>query len=208
VLFRSFRSERVARVFDVFGRDPRRFVGRDLDPTVFPDADALPEEDRRAVREAMRGAIVGGADALAREEQLTIEVLSLLDRCFAIDPSHRYTGLRALEAAFQNLTRTFLTQAVSVAPPPSLPHTPKDLVEELAQAQRRAGNLAARVADLERALAARPSVPAAAASASAPPQRNRDLVWVAILGMMMLLQLSTLLVVTALVALMWSGLGR
>jgi serine/threonine protein kinase len=199
-----FRTERVGRVFEIFGRDPRRFLGRDLDPSVFQDPDSMPEEDRRAVRECMRGSLAGGGpDAAAREEQLTEEVVTLLDRCFAIDPSHRFTTLRDLEAAFQNLTRSFLTQTVSMVGPPSLPHNPRDLVEELAQSQKRAGNLAARIAELERALAGRP-----AAASPAQPPRSRDLAWVAILGMMMLLQLSTLVVVTALMMLMWSGVGR
>lgn len=200
-----FRTERVARVFEIFGRDPRRFVGRDLDPTAFQDPDTLPEEDRRAIRDAMRGVIAGGPDAAEREAQLTEEVITLLDRCFSIEPSHRFTNLRDLEAGLQNLTRSFLTQAVSVASQPALPHSPRDLVEELAQAQKRAGNLAARVADLERALSEPPST---TTSSPLPARANRDLVWATILGMMMLLQLSTLIVVSALVSLMWSGLGR
>lgn len=199
-----FRSERVSRVFEVFGRDPRRFEGRDLDASAFQDPDALPEEDRRVVRDCMRGALAGGgADAALREEQLTEQVIGLLERTFAVEPSHRFTSLRDLEAAFQSLTRSFLQQTVTMISPPSLPHTPKDLLEELSQSQKRAGNLAARVAELERELTRRVPTPAA------PPVRpTRDWLWVAVLGMMMLLQLTTLVVVSLLVALMWSGLGR
>lgn len=201
-----FRTERVARVFEVFGRDPRRFVGRDLDAAAFQEPDALPEEDRRVIRECMRGTLAnGGPDAAAREEQLTEQVLNLVERCFAIDPSHRYTQLRDLEAALQNLTRSFLQQRVTMVSPPSLPHTPQDLLEELAQSQKRAGNLAARVSELERELASRASAPTAAPVTG---RGARDLVWAAILGMMMLLQLTTLLVVMLLVGLMWSGLAR
>jgi serine/threonine protein kinase len=200
-----FRSERVARVFEIFGRDPRRFVGRDLDASAFQDPDTLPDEDRRVVRECMRGALVSaGPDAAAREAQLTEQTVTLLDRCFAIDPSHRFTNLRDLESAFQNLTRSFLAQRVELVSPPSLPHTPGDLLEELAQSQKRAGNLAARVSELERELSGRPVVPGAPATS----RGSRDVVWVLILGMMMVLQLTTLLVVMALVVLMWSGLAR
>ncbi|MBT3224186.1 MAG: protein kinase, partial [Proteobacteria bacterium] len=116
-----FRMERMNQLVEVFGHDPTRFLDRDIDAEAFADPLRLPEDDRRAVGDTLVG--VFGVEDDDREGQLSEEVLELLDHCMAIDPAHRFTDARALAAAFEKLTRSYIQLAASNAnraltPPP------------------------------------------------------------------------------------------
>lgn len=197
-----FRSERVVRVFEVFGRDPRRFADRELDPDAFPDPLAIPEEDRRAVRDGFKGMFGAGADAEAREKQLAGAVLEILDRALSIDPAHRYTDCRDLAAAFEALTRTFI--ALSATAEPSGVTTVPDPVElqRVAEAERARNRLLVlQVAKLEaelRLLERRTPTPAPVGRVPAPP-----VWWGVALVVLVAMHVFTLLAVAVLVALQW-----
>ncbi|MCB9685743.1 MAG: protein kinase [Alphaproteobacteria bacterium] len=199
-----FRMERVGKVFEVFGRDPRRFVDRDLDAQAFPDPLVLPEEDRRTVRDAVRGLFGASEDALAREEELYEELVGLLDRAMSIDPAHRFTNLRDLAAAFQTLTRNYLAISALVVQGPLSAASPDQLARELAVSQRRAGQLAARVSELEAEIVRlRSATPTP--SRSGVPTWASQLGWVGVaLGAMFLLQALTLGITLVLTILIWS----
>lgn len=108
-----FRSERVNGMYQLYAKDPKRFRGRDLDPDAFHSPLRLPEEDRRAVREALAGWL----PTSAAEEELAEELLLVLDRTMSIDPAHRFTSCRDLAAAFENLTRKYIQLSATDTPP-------------------------------------------------------------------------------------------
>jgi serine/threonine protein kinase len=101
-----FRMQRVNQIAEVYARDPQRFHDRDLDAAAFPDPLRIPEEDRRAVLDALRGLF--GPDGERREQQLARELLDTLDRAMSIEPKHRFTDARDLAAAFERLTRIYI----------------------------------------------------------------------------------------------------
>lgn len=101
------RSQRVHQVIDLYGRDPARFRDKPLDPSLFPEPDRLPEADRRALRDGLRG-IFGDE---ASEQRFGDAVETVLDRALAIDPARRYPSAAALAEAFEGLTRDYITLA-------------------------------------------------------------------------------------------------
>lgn len=109
-----FRMERVARIMEVYGRDPQRFEERDLEPEAFADPLRIPDEDRQAVRDALRGVFGEAVDPEDAEDRLAEDVVTLLDRALSIDPAHRFTDARDVSAAFEGLTRSFLALSAHV----------------------------------------------------------------------------------------------
>jgi serine/threonine protein kinase len=109
-----FRMQRISQVHEVYGRDPTRFFDKDLDADAFPDALKLPEEDRRAVRDALRGAF--GRPDDKREDELARETVDVLERAMSIEPKYRYTDARDLAAAFERLTRVYIELSSSPEP--------------------------------------------------------------------------------------------
>ncbi len=114
-----FRTQRVSQVLEVYAKDPTRFESRDLDPGAFPDPLRLPEEDRRQVRDGVRG--IFGADRRAAEDEIADLLLDLLDRAMSIDPAHRFTSARDLGVAFEELTRRYVALAATMSAVATLP---------------------------------------------------------------------------------------
>jgi serine/threonine protein kinase len=112
-----FRTRRMEQIHQIYAAEPLRFRERDLEPDAFPDPLRLPEEDRRAVRDALAGVLPtsDGDDAIADE------LLVILDRALSIDPAHRYTSCRDLAAAFEQLTRSYLHRAAAGQTNPGAP---------------------------------------------------------------------------------------
>ncbi len=148
-----FRMERVARVMEVYGRDPQRFEDRDLDPEAFPDPLRIPDEDRQAVRDALRGVFGDAVDPDEAEGKLADEVVALLDRALSIDPAHRFTDARDISAAFEGLTRAFLALSAHVESP-TRNMDPDELVAALENERVRNAVLRQRLGHLEAQLAA------------------------------------------------------
>jgi serine/threonine protein kinase len=155
-----FRMQRINQIHEVYGRDPTRFAGRDLDPEAFPDPLRMPEEDRRAVRECLRGVFSREAGPRTtstpeaddgRENELARELLEVFDRALAIDPKHRYTDARDLAAAFEKLTRAYIELASPTAPPPAVPPVvePLPASHEVNETEDRARELEDEVAKLK-----------------------------------------------------------
>lgn len=201
-----FRMERVARVFEIYGRDPQRFVDRPLDPDVFPDPLRIPDEDRQSVRESIRGVFGARADAQGLEEALAEKVSELLDRAVSIDPAHRFTDARDMTAAFEALTRDFLALAAQVDPPED---DPEDLRTQLEQSRLRNKGLEERLAKLEVALAARlegaEGAAVAAASPVAPVHVRLPIWWSMLLALTVVLQLVTVAALVLLALVTWSA---
>ncbi len=82
-----FRTHRTALVADLQLRHPTRFADRDLEPEAFVSPDRLPDKDRNAIEECLRGIY----DNAAFEARLATEVINLVDRALLIDPARRYT---------------------------------------------------------------------------------------------------------------------
>jgi len=198
-----FRMERIARVFEVFGRDPQRFVDRDLDPDAFPDPLRVPDEDRQSVREALRG-VFGRSSSDELEEQLAEMVCELLDRAVSIDPAHRFTDARDMSAAFESLTRGYLALVSSDGDAPD--EDPMELRAQLDQSRLRNKELEERLGKLEQALSSLPEVAGNGASASRPLVRVRLPVWWSmLLAATVVLQVVTLTLLAAFTVLVWSG---
>jgi serine/threonine protein kinase len=137
-----FRMQRIHDIMEVYAKEPTRFRDRDLLVEAFSDPVRIPEQDRRAVRESLRGAF--GAEDPQREEVLGKELLEVLDRALAIEPRYRFTDARDLAAAFERLLRLYLELSAPAArtPTPVLPPPdPAPFVkarEEAVRAQREA----------------------------------------------------------------------
>jgi len=204
-----FRMERIARVFEVFGRDPQRFVDRELEPDAFADPLRIPDEDRQSVREAVRGVFGQRPDADAVEEQLAEMVSELLDRAVSIDPAHRFTDARDMSAAFEALTRNFLALAAVDDDAPEA--DPVQLRNELDQSKRRNKELEERLGKLEQALsklpeAGRTPMPISRSATDARSVRVRLPVWWSmLLAATVVLQVVTLTILAAYAVVVWSG---
>lgn len=173
-----FRMQRLNQIAEVYARDPQRFHDRELDASAFPDALRLPEEDRRAVLDAMRGMF--GPDGEKREQQLARELMDLLDRAMSIEPKHRFTDARDLAAAFERLTRIYieLSAPPRVPVPVSAPQAKAEeaenrleqLQEELQVLRERLQEVQAQAAYAEeRARSGLPAMTPAPAPPAAPP---------------------------------------
>ncbi len=148
-----FRMERASQVIRIFERDPTRFFERDIDPDDFDDPLRVPDEDRRAIRDAMRG--VFGDEDPRREERLAREVLEVMDQATSIEPAHRFTDARGLAAAFERLTRLYLEMtasgpsiAVDTVPEDSTTTVPLAVLDEKEAAERRVDELSNEVRSL------------------------------------------------------------
>lgn len=136
----KFRMQRLNDIHEVYGRDPTRFKDRELDADAFPEPLRLPEEDRRTVRDCLRGVFGGGPTDDEREQMLTSELLDVLDRAMSIDPKLRYTDARDLAAAFESLTRTYIELSAQ-------PHNPVGHTDVLVRAREQADAKAAALLD-------------------------------------------------------------
>lgn len=139
-----FRTARVEQVLEIYRREPTAFADARLDAGAFPDPLRMPEADRRAVRDAVRG--VFGSDGEDREHALSEAVLDVLDRALSIDPAHRYTSARDLAAAFEDLTRRYITLSAESEEAPTL------IAPRPGAAEGRAERLEEQVASLRLAL--------------------------------------------------------
>ncbi len=81
-----FRTHRAALVADLQLRRPTLFADRELDASVFPSPERLPDKDRAAIADALRDTL--GNTLL--EERLVADATNLLDRALQIDPARRY----------------------------------------------------------------------------------------------------------------------
>ena len=203
-----FRTQRHNQIIEIFGREPTLFRDKPIDPERFPDPLRLPEEDRRAVRESLRGCF--GEPSDEREDDLADALLFVLDRALSIDPSHRYTDARDLSAAFENLTRTYIAlaaQGPEPGPPPAKPNT-EELVQDRENSERVVMDLQSQVRRLRELLAeanhqprATP-VPAQPIQIEAPSVEIRLPKWVVVLMISLLVMLFfTMLLVLVLVGL-------
>lgn len=193
-----FRMERVARIMEVYGRDPQRFEDRDLDPEAFPDPLRIPDEDRQAVRDALRGVFGDAVDPEQAEEKLADEVVTLLDRALSIDPAHRFTDARDVSAAFEGLTRTFLALSAHVESA-TRNMDPDELVAALENERVRNAVLRQRLGHLESQLA----TPAVAA---APPVVQVPL-WMTTLLLGSVFMQAVTFVAVVVLSLLWATSG-
>lgn len=104
-----FSPSRADQVLDVYRSEPARFVEKPLDPTAFSSPENLPQADRSAVRESLRGAL--GDDDEELEGELTESVLAVLDRALAVGPERRFPDAASLANAFDDLARRWITLA-------------------------------------------------------------------------------------------------
>jgi len=104
-----FRMHRMDQVLALFDKAPTRFKGKHLAPAAFPDPLTLPEADRTAIAEALRG--VFGAEDPDREAALTEAFALVIERATSIDPSHRYTSANDLAVAFEEVATQFISLA-------------------------------------------------------------------------------------------------
>lgn len=81
-----FRTHRAALVGDLQLRRPNIFADRLLDPAMFTSPERLPDKDRAAVADAIRGLF----DNPNLEDRLIADAVNLLDRALQIDPERRY----------------------------------------------------------------------------------------------------------------------
>ena len=96
-----FRSHRVALVSDLHQRKPALFIDKPLDPTQFASPTRLPDKDRVAIAECLRGCF-----ATADHEAAVVEAtLSVLDRAMQIDPQARYADAAEMALALADLAR-------------------------------------------------------------------------------------------------------
>ena len=201
-----FRMRRVDQVVDVYGRDPTRFVDRELDPELFADPLRMPEEDRRVVLDAVRGLF--GADGEAREQELGRELLDVFDRSMTIDPQLRYTDARDLSAAFEKLLRAYLELAsprrvASPAPPEDETAATRSRREAEVRAEQLTGDIEVareRITELEAAIAAVQADRDALASRPPvvmPKVKPAPAWWGGALVLLVVIQTATLALVTA-----------
>ncbi len=197
-----FRTGRMAQVLEVYRNDPSRFLEQDIDGSAFQSPLRLPDADRRAVRDALRGAF--GDDGDEREDTFAAQLLDVLERCLSVDPAHRYTAARDLAAAFEGLTRSYIGLTAQTprpaparrAPPPEEQPTEVTGAKDLELTMLRA-KLRDTEARLERATQPPPPPRKASkpvAPRPAPASRTSPLV-VGVLALMVLMQVVTLVVV-------------
>lgn len=105
-----FRTHRVHLITDLRTRKPTLLVGREVDPSRFLYPDRLPDQDRRAVLQALEG-VFGERDE-DREVALAADVVRVLDRALRIEPVRRYVDpvemsrdLRALANRFHRIAK-------------------------------------------------------------------------------------------------------
>lgn len=207
-----FSPARADQVSEVYRRSPARFFEQPLDPTAFPTPERLPEPDRNAVRESLRGAL--GDEDEALEAELTEGVLSVLDRALSIAPDRRFADAETLANALDDLARQWISLAARKEEQgnPAAPAGPvvEALIRERDVARARASavqselhSLQDRVDDLQSALR-NAQVMGEPVTVEVPvmrPGADRT-VWVlAGLGGVALLQVATLLGVVALLML-------
>ncbi|MCO4743650.1 MAG: hypothetical protein KC912_02600 [Proteobacteria bacterium] len=144
-----FRMHRIHQVIEVYSADPTRFRARPLDLEAFPDPLELPEQDRRAIRESVRGIFPESGES--SEKAIYELLLELFDHGMSIDPAHRYTSARDLAAAFEGLTRRYLELSTVSARKPA-PKGPAPETLEIQRLRRLAVAAEARAASLEREL--------------------------------------------------------
>ncbi len=142
-----FRMERMNRVVEIYGRDPTRFVERDLQPGDFRDPDHLPEEDLRTLRDSLRGCF--GADNQAKETEFGDALVAVMDRAMAIEPSARFTDCKDLAERFEGLGRLFIElSAIEERPTPTSEQDVSEIVAARDAAAARARTLEAEVDSL------------------------------------------------------------
>ena len=130
-----FRMERMNRVVEIYGRDPTRFLERDLQPGDFPDPEHLPEEDQRTLRDSLRGCF--GEESPAKEDEFASALIGLMDRAMSIDPESRFTDCGALAERFEGLGRLFLElSAIEDRPPTEETELSEVLAARDAEVQR------------------------------------------------------------------------
>ncbi|TNE88307.1 MAG: hypothetical protein EP330_15405 [Deltaproteobacteria bacterium] len=167
-----FRMHRIHQVVEVYSADPTRFRGQPLDLEAFPDPLELPEQDRKAIRDAVRGIFPTGQEK--SEEAIYEQLLQLFDHGMSIDPAHRFTSARDLAAAFEGLTRRYLElTTLQDHKRPAAPKQPGPEVHEIQRLQRLAASATAKSESLERELADTraelQALRAAIATPAAPP---------------------------------------
>lgn len=146
-----FRMHRIHQVVEVYSADPTRFRDQPLDLDAFPDPLELPEQDRKAIRDAVRGIFPEPNER--GEEEINAQLLELFDHGMSIDPAHRYTSARDLAAAFEGLTRKYLELAAFSGKRRSpVPGRPGPEVHEIQRLRRIGAAASARAASLEREL--------------------------------------------------------
>jgi serine/threonine protein kinase len=135
-----FRMERMNRVVEIYGRDPSRFVERDLNPDDFANPDHLPEEDQRTLRDSLAGCF--GAESPAKEDEFAAALIGMMDRAMSIDPASRFTECEALADRFEGLGRLFIElSAIDERPTPTAEQDVSDIVAARDAASKRARNL-------------------------------------------------------------------
>ena len=104
-----FAPARAEQVTEVYRNSPAQFFEKELEPTAFPTPERLPEPDRNAIRESLRGAL--GEEDEALEAELTQGVLKVLDRALTIAPERRYADAATLANALDDLARKWISLA-------------------------------------------------------------------------------------------------
>lgn len=202
-----FRMERCSRLIETYGRDPKRFVERDLDPSAFKDPDRLPEADRSDLHEAIRGVLGDAPGAPRGEEELAEQVVQVLEGALAIAPEQRYASCRELAQAFDGLTRSFIARsAASVAVLPE-----RELVRATRQ-ETPSGRIERTGPVRREPRASRPPVTDGAAPQrttrpSGEPTWEPPLWWSVAFVLLLLMQGANLLLVALTLALVWPTLA-
>jgi len=133
-----FRMEKMNRVVEIFGRDPMRFVDRDLDPSDFPDPNQLPEDDQRALRDSLRGCF--GPESPRKDDQFATALMAVVGRAMCIDPAARFLDCGELAERFEGLGRLFI-ELSATQPPPTDEPTAVEIMAARDAAVRRAKTL-------------------------------------------------------------------
>lgn len=205
-----FAPVRAEQVSEVYRSSPARFFERDLEPTAFPTPERLPEPDRKAIRESLRGAL--GEEDEALEAELTTDVLKVLDRALTIAPERRYADAETLANALDDLARKWISLAARKDEQGNPDAVPGPVIEALirerdvararaAAVQSEMSCLQDRIDRLQDALVASqntPPEPAAVQPASAPTGPDRTPLLMAGIAAIVLLQLGTLAGIAAL----------
>jgi serine/threonine protein kinase len=221
-----FLSRRAEQVVEVFRASPARFVDKALEPSAFPTPDVLPEPDRLAIREALRGAFGDDDDAL--EKPLCDAVLPILERTLSVDPERRFGDADTLAGALEAAARQWIGLAAKKEeqdgrpagePGPAVEAVLRErdiararaaaLSAEVTSLQERVDTLTAQFADAQqRATTAEHAAPVVVRAAEPDPAvaatmaaESKLPAVLAALGLVLTVQVATLLAVAVVIAL-------
>ncbi|MFT6143067.1 MAG: serine/threonine protein kinase [Myxococcota bacterium] len=204
-----FGPARAEQIAEVYRSSPAQFFEKELQPAAFPTPEHLPQPDRTAIRESLRGAL--GEEDEGLEAELTNDVLKVLDRALAIAPERRYADAATLANALDDLARKWISLAARKDEQENPAAVPGPVIEALirerdvararaAAVQSEMSSLQDRIDALQDALtdSQLPPPPPKTHVAAAPSGPDRTPLLLAGMGAIVLLQFGTLAGIAAL----------